>query len=86
MAGLLKRSFFRLRVFSAGLVVLGSHFAAAQDEGRVERGRALVQTRCEQCHAVGLTGASAYLRHRRSESCKTGIRSSTWKKLSQKGR
>ena len=40
------------------ILLLSSHATTAQDDGRVERGRVIVQTRCEQCHAGGLTGAS----------------------------
>ena len=41
-----------------GFLLLSSRPIRAQEEGRAERGRVLVQTRCEQCHAAGLTGAS----------------------------
>ena len=42
----------------AALLVLAAAVPAAAQDGRIQRGRSFVESRCSECHAAGPTGDS----------------------------
>jgi len=42
----------------AALLVLAAAVPAAAQDGRIQRGRSFVESRCSECHATGPTGDS----------------------------
>lgn len=48
----------RLLVIAVLLLTASPPLAVAQDQARLKRGQAIVESKCASCHATGRTGAS----------------------------
>jgi cytochrome c len=51
-----------IKVFILALLMAGTAKAEVAEPGNPARGRSIAEANCATCHAIGLTGASPYLR------------------------